>query len=85
VARVRVVLANSLGTLPLNIGAASAALRDNGAAIKPASKRALTFGGLAGPTIPGGAILVSDPVDLDVPDGADLVVDLYLPDYNAAR
>jgi lysophospholipase L1-like esterase len=83
-ARVRVVLANSLGTLPLNIGAASVALRDNGAAIKPASKRALTFGGLAGPTIPGGAILVSDPVDLDVPDGADLVVDLYLPDDTAA-
>ena len=81
--RVRVVVANSLGTLPLHIGAASLALRDKGAAIQPASKRALTFGGLAAPTIPAGAILVSDPVDLAVPNSADLVVDLYIPDDTA--
>jgi lysophospholipase L1-like esterase len=77
--RVRVVLANSLGTLPLAVGAASVALRDKGAAIQPASRRTLTFGNIAAPTIPPGAILVSDPVDLAVPNGADLVVDLYLP------
>ena len=82
--RVRVVLANSLGTLPLAVGAVGVALRDKGAAIQPASKRALTFGGIAAPTIPAGAILVSDPVDLVVPNGADLVVDLYLPDDTAA-
>ncbi len=79
-ARVRVVLSNSLGTLPLGVGAASVALRDKGSAIKPASKHALTFGGLAATSIPAGAILVSDPVDLAVADHADLVVDLFLPD-----
>ncbi|MBL8703042.1 MAG: SGNH/GDSL hydrolase family protein [Alphaproteobacteria bacterium] len=77
--RVRIVLANSLGTLPLAVGAAGVALRDKGPAIQPASKRVLTFGGIAAPTIPPGAILISDPVDLAVPDGGDLVVDLYLP------
>jgi hypothetical protein len=62
---------------------ASLALRDKGSAIKPASKRALTFGGLAATSIPAGAILVSDPVDLAVPDRADLAVDLYIPDDTA--
>ncbi len=79
-ARVRVVLSNSLGTLPLLIGAAHVALRDKGASTVAASDRVLTFGGLPRSTVPPGALLVSDPVDLTVPDGGDLVVDLYLPD-----
>ena len=79
-ARVRVVVSNSLGTLPLRIGAAHTALRDKGASIIAASDHVLTFGGLPHPTVPPGAVLVSDPVDLTVADGGDLVVDLYLPD-----
>lgn len=82
-ARVRVVLANSLGTAPLRIGAAQVALRDTGADIIAGSARVLTFGGIARPTVPPGALLVSDPVDLAVKDNADLVVDLHLPDDTA--
>ena len=82
--RVRVVLSNSLGTLPLRVGAAHVALRDAGAAIVAASDHVLTFGGLPRPTIPPGALLVSDPVDLTVPDSGDLAVDLYLPDDTSA-
>jgi lysophospholipase L1-like esterase len=82
--RVRVVLANSLGTLPLRIGAASVALRDKGAAIASGSIRPLTFGGLASPVIPAGAILTSDPVELKVNNFSDLVIDLYLPDDTSA-
>jgi len=82
--RVRVVLANSLGTLPLRIGAASVALRDKGAAIVSGSIRPLTFGGLASPVIPAGAILTSDPVELKVNNFSDLVIDLYLPDDTSA-
>ena len=74
--RVRVVLSNSLGTLPLRVGAAHVALRDKGPSIVAASDHVLTFGGLASPTVPPGALLVSDPVDLTVPDSGDLVVDL---------
>ena len=79
-ARVRVVVSNSLGTLPLRIGAAHTALRDKYASIIAATDHVLTFGGLPHPTVPPGAVLVSDPVDLTVADGGDLVVDLYLPD-----
>jgi lysophospholipase L1-like esterase len=82
--RIRVVLANTFGTLPLRIGAAQVALRDKGAAIVPGSNRALTFGGIAQPVMPVGALLVSDPVDLTVPDFGDVVVDLYLPGDTAA-
>jgi lysophospholipase L1-like esterase len=81
--RIRVVASNSLGTLPLRLGAAQVALRDKGAAIVAGSNRVLTFGGIARPTIPAGAVLVSDPVDLAVPNFSDLVVDLYLPDDTA--
>lgn len=44
----------------------------------------LPIGGLARPVIPAGAILVSDPIDLQVPDFADLVVDIHLPEDTAA-
>ena len=78
--RVRVVLANSLGTLPLRVGAASVALRDKGSAIVVGSNRPLTFGGLVSPLMPAGAILVSDPVDIKLANFSDLVIDLFLPD-----
>jgi lysophospholipase L1-like esterase len=83
-ARVRVVLTNSFGTQPLRVGAAQVALRDKGVAITPGSNRALTFGGIDQPVVPPGALLVSDPIELAVPDFADLVVDLYLPDDTGA-
>ena len=46
----------------------------------PASDRVLTFGGRASLTIPPGALVVSDPVDLDVPKFTDLAISLYLPE-----
>ena len=82
--RLRVVLSNTFGTVPLTIGAAQVALRDKHATITPQSNRVLTFGGVARTRVPAGAILVSDPVDLVVPDFADLTIDLYLPDDTAA-
>ena len=82
--RVRIVLSNSLGILPLRVGAAHVALRAVGASIVTASDHVLTFGGLPRPTIPPGALLISDPVDLAVPDSGDLAVDLYLPDDTSA-
>ena len=39
----------------------------------------LTFGGSTSTTVWGGALAVSDPVDLDVPPLADLAVSFYLP------
>ena len=78
--RVRVQLSNALGNPAVTIGAAHIALDLKGSAISPASDRTLTFGGRASFSIPPGALVVSDPVELDVPKLADLAVSLYLPD-----
>ena len=78
--RVRVSLANALEKPTLKVGAAHVALRANGAAIVPASDRALTFGGRTATVVPPGTMVVSDPVDLTVPALADLAVSVYLPE-----
>jgi len=77
--RVRVVLSNRFGTAPLTIAAAHLALREKEAAIVPQSDRALTFSGRPTSTLPAGAMVYSDPVDLNVPPMGDLAIDLYLP------
>lgn len=77
--RVRVVLSNTFGTVPLTIGAAHIALREKDAAIVPKSDRALTFAGSPTMNIPPGAVVVSDPVTLTVPSLSDVAIDIYLP------
>jgi lysophospholipase L1-like esterase len=76
---VRVRISNAYGASPLAIGAARVALRDKGAAIVSATDRRLTFGGEAKATVAAGAVVVSDPVDLEVPALADLAVSVHLP------
>jgi lysophospholipase L1-like esterase len=82
--RFRVVVSNTFGTAPLTLGAASLSLRTRNASVEPQSTRVLTFGGAARTTVPAGAVLISDPVNLTAPAFADLAVDLYLPDDTAA-
>ena len=82
--RVRVVFSNVFGTAPLALGAASVAIRREGAAIVPASVRELRFSGHASTRIPAGAVLLSDPVDLAVPALTELAIDLYLPGETAS-
>jgi lysophospholipase L1-like esterase len=77
--RVRVVLSNAFGTVPLTVGAAHLAVRDKESTIVASSDRALTFSGKPTMSIPSGAVLVSDPVDMAVPAMGDLAIDLYLP------
>ncbi|BCJ48433.1 SGNH hydrolase [Actinoplanes ianthinogenes] len=64
---VRVRFTNEYGTAPLTIGAARA------------GDRALTFAGRQSATVPVGAPLLSDPVDLAVPALARLTISAYLP------
>ena len=82
--RVRVVLSNAFGSAPLPVGAAHLALREKDAAIAPKSDRVLTFAGSPSTTIPAGAVIVSDPVNLTLPAFADLAIDLYLPGDTAS-
>src|SRR6202521_4829507 len=76
---VRVVFSNVFGTAPLAIGAAHVALRNKDAAIVTKSGRALTFASKPAATIPAGAVMVSDGVDLALPPQSDLAIDLYFP------
>ncbi|MGI9089879.1 MAG: SGNH/GDSL hydrolase family protein [Gemmatimonadaceae bacterium] len=81
---IRVVLSNAYGSEPLVIGAAHVALAASGTisggSIAPASDRVITFGGKTTVTIPPGAPVVSDPVDLTVPALGRLAVSLFLPE-----
>jgi lysophospholipase L1-like esterase len=77
--RVRIRLSNEMGSTPLRIGGAHIALRASGADIQPGTDRPLTFSGNTAITIPPGAPVLSDPVDLNVPALSDLAISLYLP------
>ena len=78
--RVRVVISNEYGDRPLLIGSAHVALAGAGVAIVPGSDRALTFDGSPSVTIPPGAPMISDPVDLTVASLGSVAVSLYLPE-----
>jgi lysophospholipase L1-like esterase len=75
-ARVRL---STFGASALVVGSAHIGLRDSGAAIIPASDRTLTFGGQSSITIPPGASVLSDAVDLDIPALSDVAVSVFLP------
>jgi lysophospholipase L1-like esterase len=77
--RVRIRVSNEFGATPLRIGAARIGVRATGSDIAPGTDRALTFSGNTSITIPPGAPVLSDPVELNVPALGDLAVSLYLP------
>jgi lysophospholipase L1-like esterase len=85
--RVRLRLSNAYGAAALRIGAAHLALvagtatslAEQGPSIAPGSDRVLTFGGSSQAMIPPGALIVSDPVPLEAPALAEVVVSLFLP------
>src|SRR5260370_12743144 len=75
----RVRLTNEFGTQPLLIGAAHVAISAGGAAIKSGTDRVLTFSGHSSITVPPGAPVLSDSVDLKAADLASLAISIYLP------
>src|SRR5262249_47909450 len=77
--RARVTLSNAYGNAPLTIGTAHIPLRSKEAAIVPASDRTLMFNGKPAVTIPQGAQMISDPVDLEIPKLGDVAVSVYIP------
>lgn len=78
--QVRVEFSNEYGTRPLLIGAAHVALAGEGVATAAGSDRALTFGGRPSVSVPPGAPILSDPVDLAVPPLGSVAVSLFLPE-----
>src|SRR5262245_16744303 len=77
--RARVTLSNAYGPAPLKIGTAHIAVRGKEAGIVLASDRTLMFNGKPAVTIPQGAQMVSDPVDLEIPKLGDVAVSVYIP------
>ncbi|GLY00382.1 SGNH/GDSL hydrolase family protein [Actinoplanes sp. NBRC 101535] len=82
--RLRVRLSNTFGGADLPITAAAVARPAGGAigvaGIRPGTSCPLLFGGNPAVTIPPGAQIVSDPVDVAVAAGAALTVSVYLAD-----
>ena len=80
----RLRLSNAYGTGTLAIGAAYIGIRDKGPAIVPGSARKLPFGGAGSAAVAVGALVISDPVKLDVEPLADLAVSFHLPGESPA-
>jgi lysophospholipase L1-like esterase len=90
---VRLEFTNAFGTEPLTLAEVHIALADNKVSltgtpspnaaptgdISLISANALTFAGASSVTIPAGAEAISDPVALNLPPEADLVISIFLP------
>jgi hypothetical protein len=81
--KVRIKISNTFGDQPLLIGAARIARRASEADIDPASDRTLKFHGNASTTIAPHSMVVSDPVNLEVPALSDLAISLFFPETAA--
>lgn len=82
--RIQVRFSNEIGDVPLIIGSGSIAVRGQESAVKPETLRKLTFGGADSITIPPGAPALSDPVELEVADLAELAISIHLPEETRA-
>lgn len=82
--RVRIKISNTFGDRPLLIGAAHVARQAGEADIEPASDRTVKFGGRGSATVAAHSMVVSDPVDLDVPPLSDLAISLFFPEPTEA-
>lgn len=77
--KVRIKISNTVGDRPLLIGGAHIARRTTAAEIDPTSDRALMFHGRSSTKVPARSMVVSDPVELNVPALSDLAISLFLP------
>ena len=76
---VRARLSNAYGKGTVEVGSARMALRKENSAIVAGSDRALTFSGRPTVSIPPDAVVISDPVTMDVPAASDLAISIFLP------
>jgi len=83
--KVRIKVSNVYGDGPLVIGGARIARRTRGAEIDRSSDRMLKFHGKSSTTVTVGSMVVSDPIELDVPALSDLAISLFLPQRTEAK
>jgi lysophospholipase L1-like esterase len=77
--KLRIRFSNEFGTSALSIGAAHVALTDEGANVQPKTDHVLTFGGKSSVSIPPGAPVLSDPINLEVKAFSEISISIYLP------
>jgi len=77
--QIRLVFSNEFGTKPLVLSSVhvAAALKDG--AIDTKTDKAVTFAGKSEVSVPPGAPMLSDPVDIEVSALSELSVSVYLP------
>jgi lysophospholipase L1-like esterase len=75
----RVLISNEYGTQSLLLTQAHVARVATGAQIDGASDRPMLFEGKHSISVPAGAAVFSDPIDLSISAGTPLAVSLYLP------
>ena len=78
-AQIRIRLSNECSGSPVFIGKVSVGVARNTTGVMPGSFRNVTFGGKSPILVPSGALALSDPVDLVVPNGSELAISLYFP------
>jgi lysophospholipase L1-like esterase len=76
--RLRVRLSNAFGETALTLLSAHIARSTGGSAIEVATDRALTFLGGPSVTIPAGALMVSDPLDFDLPPLSEVALTVHV-------
>lgn len=77
--RLRVNLSNAQGKPFVQIGSAHVAIHKAGGAIVPGTDSAVLFNGKSSCVLLPGVLMVSDPIDMEVPPLASLAISLYLP------
>lgn len=82
--RFRIRFSNAFGSAALKIGSAHLAIALKAPAIEPESDHALTFGGRPSVSIPPGAPMLSDPVDIKVRPFTEIAVSIFLPEKTSA-
>jgi lysophospholipase L1-like esterase len=81
--RVRLRFTNAFGASPLVLAGAHIALAGGSGAIEPQTDRALTFNGRLAAEIPPGAVLLSDPLDFDLPPLTEVAVSIQCQEVPA--
>lgn len=76
--RFRVELSNAFGKKPLLFGAVHIAKKGEGSKIIAGTDRSVTFSGHKDVQIFPGAVLTSDPIDLDLPDSSNVALSIYV-------
>jgi len=77
--RFRIRFSNEFGVTPLSIGSAHVALTKENGEIVAGSDRSLMFNGEPAVTIPTGAPMLSDPVELRVAAMSEVTISIFLP------